>query len=132
MEKLVNKVLNTSIEGYTLYYRAGSFWLINSTTNQWVIKVGYSGYTYYNYFFFHGIFSYLSLDVIKDKKYIYDWIVNELGFIVSEHYYPDYLPGEYDWRKDFEVDLVIEYGKIIDVRPDSLRSMESPTPFLEN
>ena len=123
MEKLVNKVLNKSIEGYVCYLHNDSHWIINPTNNRWVIKVSSSGYTFYNYFFFHGIFSYLSLDVIKDKIYIYDWIVNELELFVSDHCHPDYLPGEYNWIKDFEVDLVIERGKIIAVRPDSLRSM---------
>ena len=57
--------------------------------------------------------------MIKDETYIHNWIVNELGlFVDGEHYYPDYLPGEYDWRTDFdEVDLVIELGKVIAVRP---------------
>lgn len=133
MEKFINKVLSNCIEGFVLYDYKGSYWIVHPEKNLWVVKVNcYSGYTYFNYFFFHNIFSYMSLDVIKNKKYIFNWIVNDLGLFVSEHLYSDYLPGEYDWRKDFEVDLVIEYGKIIARRPDSLRSMESPTPFLES
>lgn len=54
---------------------------------------------------------------MKNVKPISGWVINELGFSVSEHCYPDYLPGEYDWRKDFEVDKVIERGEIIARRP---------------
>lgn len=64
----------------------------------------------------------MSLNVIEDKKYISDWVINELGFFVSDHCYPDYLPGEYNWVKDFEVDKVIERGNVIARRPVSLHS----------
>jgi hypothetical protein len=120
MKKLVNKVLNCSIEGYVCYEYRESYWIVNPSTNEWVIKVGHTGYTFYNYHFFKNIFRCLSLNVIEDKKYISGWVVDELGFFVSEHCYPDYLPGEYDWTKDFEVDKVIERGKIIAHRPVSL------------
>jgi hypothetical protein len=60
---------------------------------------------------------FLSFDVVKNTKYISNWIISELGFSVSEHCYPDYLPGSYDWTKDFDVDKVIERGKIIARRP---------------
>jgi hypothetical protein len=120
MKKLINKVLNNSIEGFVCYEYKESYWIVNPTSSQWVIKVAYSGYTFFNYSFFNNLFFYLSLDVVKDKKYISDWIINELGFSVHEHCYPDYLPGEYDWVKDFEVDKVIERGKIIARRPTKL------------
>jgi hypothetical protein len=123
MEKLVNKVLNNSIEGYVCYLYRESHWIINPENNVWVVKVSYSGYTFFNYFYFHNLFPYMSLDAIKDKDYISNWIVNELGFMVINHCYPDYLPGEYNWIKDFEVDKVIERGEIIARRPDSLRSV---------
>jgi hypothetical protein len=96
----------------------GSYWVIHPEKNLWVIKVSsYSGYTYFNYFFFYNLFFYLSLEVIENKKYISNWITNELGFFVSKHCYPDYLPGEYDWTNDFSVDGIIERGKIIARRP---------------
>jgi hypothetical protein len=117
VKKLVNKVLNDSIEGYVCYEYQGSYWIVNPETNRWVIKVAYSGYTFFNYFFFRNIFFYLSFDVVKNTKYISNWIISELGFSVSEHCYPDYLPGSYDWTKDFDVDKVIERGKIIARRP---------------
>lgn len=120
MEKFINKVLSNCIEGFVLYEYRSNYWIVHPEKNLWVVSVNsYSGYTYFNYFFFHNIFSYMSLDVIKNKKYIFNWIVNDLGLFVSEHLYPDYLPGEYNWIKDFEVDLVIEYGKIIARRPES-------------
>lgn len=132
MEKFINKILNSCIEGFVLYDYKGSYWIVHPEKNLWVAKIAYSGYTFFNYFFFESIFFYMSLNAKKDKWYIANWLRNHLGFHISEHFYFDYSPGEYDWRKDFEVDLVIEYGKIIARRPDSLRSMESPTPFLES
>jgi hypothetical protein len=123
MKRLVNKVFNNSIEGYVCYEYKESYWIINPATNQWVIKVSYSGYTYFNYSFFHTLFFYLSLDVVKNNKYISGWIIDELGFFVSEHCYPDYLPGSYDWSDDFETDRVIEFGEIIARRPVSLCSV---------
>ena len=133
MNKLVNKVLNNSIEGFVCYEYQGSYWVVHPEKNLWVIKVStFSGYTFFNYFFFHNLFFYLSLDLIENKKYISDWVINELGFFVSEHCYPDYLPGEYDWIKDFEVDSVIERGKIIARRPVTHSVRGNPHPlFLE-
>lgn len=123
LKKLINKVLNNSIEGFVCYEYKESYWIINPITNQWVVKVAYSGYTFYNYFFFRDLFVYMSLTVPGNDKYISKWIGEELGFVVSEHCYPDYLPGAYDWTKDFEVDKVIERGEIIATRPVSLCSV---------
>jgi hypothetical protein len=46
------------------------------------------------------------------------------GFVCYEY-------KEYDWIKGFEVDKVIERGKIIARRPVSLRSRESQ-PFFDS
>jgi hypothetical protein len=100
-----------------------SYWIINPETEQWIVKVAYSGYTFYNYFFFYNIFLYMSLMVPKNDNHISDWLRDGLGFVVSEHCYPDYLPGAYDWTKDFEVDKVIERGEIIARRPGLLCSV---------
>ena len=117
LKKLINKVLNNSIEGFVCYEYKESYWIINPETGHWVVKVSYSGYTFFNYFFFHRIFFYMSLDVMGNKKFISNWIREGLGFNVAEHCYPDYLPGEYDWSGDFETDKVIERGEIIATRP---------------
>ena len=131
MEKLITKVLNETITGYVWYEYRGSHWIINPITKTWVITVSYSGYTFYNYFFFHNLFSYMSLVVPGNDGYICNWLRNGLGFTVGEHCYPDYLPTVYDWTKDFNVDEVIERGVIVASRPNSLRSRESQ-PFFEN
>lgn len=123
MNKLVNKVLNNSIEGFVCYEYKESYWIVNPEKNLWVVKVAWTGYTFYNYFFFLELFRYISLTVPADDNYISKWIGEELGFYVSDHCYPDYLPTVYDWTKDFEVDMVIERGEIIARRPVSLRSV---------
>jgi hypothetical protein len=40
LKKLINKVLNNSIEGFVCYEYKESYWIINPITNQWVVKVG--------------------------------------------------------------------------------------------
>jgi hypothetical protein len=71
----------------------------------------------------------MSLVVPGNDSYISNWIRNGLGMnFVGKHCYPDYLPTVYDWRKDFEVDKVIERGVIVASRPTSLCSGESQ-PF---
>jgi hypothetical protein len=110
--KLINKVLNSSIEGYTCYLYRNSHWIINSSTNDWVVQVSNSGYTFYRQEFFKKICYYLSLSPGDIESYVRDWVVNELGFYVSDHCHPDYMGGEYDWRKDFDAMEVVDYGVV--------------------
>jgi hypothetical protein len=51
--------------------------------------------------------------------------------MVGENCHPDYLPGEYDWRGDFDVHEVMRDGVRIPTDGDSLRSRESQ-PFFES
>lgn len=66
----------------------------------------------------------MSLSPDNIPLYVRDWVVNELGFYVSDHCHPDYMGGEYDWRKDFDAMEVIEHGVVSHIprRPDSLCS----------
>ena len=52
MENFINKVLSNCIEGFVLYDYKGSYWIVHPEKNLWVAKIAYSGYTFFNYFFF--------------------------------------------------------------------------------
>jgi hypothetical protein len=53
---------------------------------------------------------------VKDlTKTIQDWVIYKLDTPISEHCYPDYVSGDYDWRNEFdimEITEVIHEGKV--------------------
>ena len=109
--KLVSDIIETSTTEFIPYRYKDWTWLINPETEQWVVSVADSGYTFYNYEFFHNLFKYASLNCILHKKYIRYWTEERLKVSVSKHLYPDYYPGDYDWTKDFDVQEVFDKGE---------------------
>lgn len=73
MDKIVNKLINESVKGVDTYTHNGSTWLIFTDTKEWVIELTESKTLWYNYNFFNGMFSYVSMDVVENQHYITKW-----------------------------------------------------------
>lgn len=111
MEKVVHKFINSSVEGTHLYESDGSIWLIFPEKKQWIVSFySETNYLWYNYDFFSNLFRYLDLELGDNNFYIRKWVEKTLGFKAGKNCHPDYLPDEYDWRKDFDVEGVINDG----------------------
>ena len=59
-----------------------SIWMIFPKEKKWVFELEKSGALWFNYDFFHGIFKYLSLDVVENQHYITKWVENILKKVV--------------------------------------------------
>lgn len=108
--KLVSNIIETSTTEFIPYRHKDWTWLINPETEQWVVSVADSGYTFYNYEFFSNLFKYASLNCLTDKKHIREWTEKRMKVTVSEHFHPDFYPHDYDWRDQFDVKEVLENG----------------------
>lgn len=111
--KLIQKIIETSTTEFIPYRHKDWTWLINPKTEEWIVCVADSGYTFYNYEFFSNLFKYASINCITDKKHIKKWVMESLKLYVSEHCYPDYFPGDYDWTDQFVVKDVLEKGELV-------------------
>ena len=78
MEKIINALINSSIEGVGIYNHNGSTWLIFTETKQWVIELTESKTLWYNYNFFNSIFSYASLEVVQNQHLITKWVEDNI------------------------------------------------------
>jgi hypothetical protein len=78
MEKVVNKLINESVKGVDTYSYNGSTWLIFTDTKQWVIELTEDRTLWYNYNFFNGMFSYVSMDVVENQHYITKWVEDNI------------------------------------------------------
>jgi hypothetical protein len=45
-----------------------------------------------------------------NNPHVKRWVENNLGLKVGDNFHPDYLPGEYDWRGDFDCHEVMRDG----------------------
>lgn len=111
--KLISNIIETATKEFVPYRHRNWTWLINPKTEEWIVSVADSGYTFYNYDFFSNLFKYASLNCIDDSQYIKIWTMERLNVFVSEHCYADYTPGDYDWSDDFKPKEVIEQGELI-------------------
>jgi hypothetical protein len=112
-KKLVNNIIETSTTDFIPYRYRDWTWLINPETKEWVVSVADSGYTFYNYEFFSNLFKYASLNCITDKKHIRSWTEEKLKVSISKHLYPDYHPGDYDWKDQFDAKEVMDKGELV-------------------
>jgi hypothetical protein len=112
MEKLIDKVINDSVVGSSLYSHRGSTWLIFPDKKEWIISLfDENGYLFYNHDFFTNLFRYLGLELGDNNFHVRRWVENNLGLKVGNHFHPDFLHDEYDWRGDFDmIDMVINEG----------------------
>ena len=80
MEKIINTLINSSIEGVDIYNHNGSTWLIFTESKQWVIELTGHQTLWYNYNFFRNIFEYVSLEVVQNQhlitKLVEDNVIN--------------------------------------------------------
>ena len=78
MEEKTRKVLfhlfNTKTKGVDIYHYDDSMWLIFTDEKRWVIELTKDGTLWYNHYFFQDCFKYLSLDLIKNQRYITEWV----------------------------------------------------------
>ena len=125
MEKIINNIINSSVEGCDVYHHKGSTWLIFTDTKQWVIELTEERTLWYNYHFFNNLFSYVSMDVVENENYITKWventIINGIQGINYMKFYPNALiknvvekgvqePLRVQDLTEGEVEEVIEFG----------------------
>lgn len=84
LKKIVFEVINLKTEGVDTYHNSGSMWLIFTDKKKWVIELTKQGTLWYNYIFFQDCFKYLSLDVMKNQRYITEWVEGILQNGVEE------------------------------------------------
>ena len=74
MDKVINRLINDHVNGADTYRTKDSTWIIFTESKKWVIELTHEGTLWYNFHFFKGIFSYLSLNVIEEQHYITKWV----------------------------------------------------------
>jgi hypothetical protein len=52
----------------------------------------------------------LDISLGDNNPHVKRWVQNNLGLTVGDNFHPDYLPGEYDWRGDFDAHEVMKEG----------------------
>jgi hypothetical protein len=78
MEKIINTLINSSIQGVDTYSYNGSTWLIFTETKQWVIELTHSKTLWYNFNFFKNLFGYASLEVVQNQHLITKWVEDNI------------------------------------------------------
>jgi len=84
MKKIIDKLINHSINGVDTYSHNGSTWLIFTESKQWVIELTESKTLWYNYNFFKGMFDYVSMDVVDNQHYITQWVEDNIVNVVKD------------------------------------------------
>ena len=72
--EMVKELIDFNSEGVDTYNHNGSTWLIFTDQKKWVIELTKEKTLWYNYYFFTGVFKYLSLDVVENQHYITKWV----------------------------------------------------------
>jgi hypothetical protein len=78
MEKIINTLINSSVQGVDTYTHNDSTWLIFTESKQWVIELTGHKTLWYNYNFFKNIFAYVSLDAVQNQHLITKWVENNV------------------------------------------------------
>jgi len=131
--EMVKELIDFNCKGVDTYNHNGSTWLIFTDNKKWVIELTKEKTLWYNYYFFTGVFKYLSLDVVENQHYITKWvedtIINSVKSTKGEYYkeiqkveytiqngvkktYSDKIPHEYDWTDQFKEEIgdIIQNG----------------------
>jgi len=83
MQKIVNKLITSSIKGVDVYRWKNATWLIFTDEVRWVLELTDEGTLWYNYRFFNDVFKYVSINVGTEMDgHIIQW-ANENFFKVS-------------------------------------------------
>jgi hypothetical protein len=86
MEKIINTLINSSIQGVDTYSHNGSTWLIFTESKQWVIELTESKTLWYNFNFFKNLFAYASLEVVQNQHLITKWVEDNVINAVKDTY----------------------------------------------
>jgi predicted peroxiredoxin len=74
MQKIVNKLINSSISRVDVYRWKDATWLIFTDETRWVVELTDEGTLWYNYKFFKDVFKYVSITVGTEMDgYIIQW-----------------------------------------------------------
>ena len=88
--EMVKELIDFNCKGVDTYNHNGSTWLIFTDNKKWVIELTKEKTLWYNYYFFTGVFKYLSLDVVENQHYITKWVedtvINGVKSIKGEYY----------------------------------------------
>jgi hypothetical protein len=77
MQKIVNELISSSIEGVDVYRWKDATWLIFTNETRWVVELTDEGTLWYNYKFFKDVFRYVSITVGTEMDgYIIQWANN--------------------------------------------------------
>ena len=111
---MVNRIIDLYVQRFSVYHYKGWYWIIHPMTREWVVNVADSGYTFFNRDFWK---TFSEFHPCKDLDGdIHNWVVYKLGVPKGKHFYPDYIPHEYNWKDEFkEQDIidVINKGELI-------------------
>jgi len=101
--EMVKELIDFNCQGVDTYNHNGSTWLIFTDNKKWVIELTKEKTLWYNYYFFTGVFKYLSLDVVENQHYITKWVEDTIinGAISTK--------GEY-YKQIQEVEDTIQNG----------------------
>ena len=103
---MINQVIDKYTKNFLTYHHKDWYWVINPITNEWVVSVAKTGYIFYNNDFWSTFMMVCPLGNLYDN--IRNWVVYKLDVPLSEHCYPDYINGDYDWRDEFDESKIIE------------------------
>ncbi len=73
-KEIIFDLMDDYTKGVDTYNHNGSTWLIFTDSKKWVIELTKEKTLWYNYYFFTGVFKYLSLDVVENQHYITKWV----------------------------------------------------------
>lgn len=73
MQKIVNELINYSIEKVDTYRFRDATWLIFTEETRWVVELTDSGTLWFNYKFFDEILRYVSVSPRDNPEYITEW-----------------------------------------------------------
>jgi hypothetical protein len=118
--EMVKELIDFNSEGVDTYNHNGSTWLIFTDQKKWVIELTKEKTLWYNYYFFTGVFKYLSLDVVENQHYITKWVEDTIINSVKS------TKGEY-YKEIQKVEYTIQNGV-----KDTKFSFNISSAFVEN
>ena len=106
MQKIVNKLITSSIKGVDVYRWKNATWLIFTNETRWVVELTDEGTLWYNYKFFKDVFKYVSINVGTEMDgYIIQW--------ANDFFYKDCAHRSAAYPRDkgrYETPKVLENG----------------------
>lgn len=120
MQKVINKIINDSLINSEIYQYNNSLWVLKPDTPRWIVEITQSNWLWFNIDHFHGLFSYLSMDIndTDTHNYILEWGNNYFFKIIGlsngdfkiNRVYPN-KGFDYNWEDQFNAVKVITNGE---------------------